>query len=402
MTTYVYRAKDGPERTVEGEVEAEHRLAAVSAIDRMGYSPVWVSEKTGDEARRLRRPRGRRVKARDVTVFTRQLASLTRSGVPILRALRTIADQSENRRFQVVVEDIEATIRDGSMLSSAMAEYPSLFPPLYIDMVRAGESGGILDSSLFRLAEAREAEEEVRRKVQSAMAYPLLVIGVGIITVFVLLSFFLPRVVELFKGYRDLPLPTQILIAVSNFFSAYWYWIALIAVLLAAVIKRLLAADVGRTLFDGFVLHVPIVRTFIQQSEVARFARTLSLLLGAGVPIDKALELSSNTMTNTVLREEVDTVRTNTVQKGDTMSSGLRRAKHFPAFVANMTAVGEEAGRLDESLLEVALFYEKEVDQQTRVATSLIEPILILVVGAVVGFIVAAMLLPIFELGTGL
>ncbi|MDA0991870.1 MAG: type II secretion system F family protein, partial [Verrucomicrobia bacterium] len=342
------------------------------------------------------------IRPRDVTVMTRQLASLIRSGVPILRALRTIADQTENIVLRRVVDDMEKTVRDGSMLSSAMGRYPQLFSPLYIDMVRAGESGGILDTSLFRLAEARETEEDIRRKVQSAMAYPMLVVVVGIVTVFVLLSFFLPRVIELFEGYKDLPLPTRMLIGISDVFSRYWYWIAAVFVLLIAVIRRMLVAESGRMILDRLVLHIPMIRRFIQAAEIARFSRTLSLLIDAGVSIDKALQLAANTIGNTVLRGEVEAVRIGTVQKGATMSSGLKRARYFPAFVANMTAVGEEAGRLDESLLEVALFYEKEVDQQTRVATSLIEPILILIVGAVVGFIVAAMLLPIFELGSGL
>lgn len=403
MGVFIYKAKDGPDRTVEGELEAEHKLAAIAALDRMGFSPIWVRERTVGEGRRARRaPRGRRIRNRDITVFTRQLGSLTRSGVPILRSLRTIIDQTANPRLREVTEDIEATIRDGSMLSDALTRFPHLFPPLYVDMVRAGESGGILDATLARLAEARETEEDIRRKVQSAMAYPMLVVAVGAITVFVLLSFFLPRVVALFEGYRDLPLPTRILIATSNFFSAYWYWMVLIAVLILAVLKRVLAADRGRAMMDAMLLRIPFFRLFLQHSELARFARTLSLLLSAGVPIDKALELSGNTLRNTVLKAEIDVVRTGTVQKGNTLSSGLKRARHVPSFVANMTAVGEEGGSLDAALLEVATFYEKEVDQQTRIATSLIEPALILVVGALVGFIVAAMLLPIFELGSGL
>ncbi|MCE9613174.1 MAG: type II secretion system F family protein [Lentisphaerae bacterium] len=403
MTTYAYKAKHGPETTVEGDLEADSSAAALQALDRMGYSPIWVREKVVSGKRRRRLGwEGRPLRARDITVFTRQLASLTRSGVPILRALHTILDQTENRRMQKVVDRLEQTIRDGSMLSGAMSRFPALFPPLYLDMVRAGESAGVLDVTLTRLSDAREKEEDLRRKVQSAMAYPLLVLVVGALTVFVLLSFFLPKIVVLFKDFQHLPLPTRILIGTSNFFSSYWYWILLLLALSMVVGRRLTTGERGRALLDAVVLRLPLVRRFVVHVEIARFARTLSLLIDAGVAIDKALELSANTLGNTLLRDEVEAVRVGTVQKGAALSEGLKRAPHFPSFVANMTAVGEEAGRLDESLLEVAVFYEKEVDQQARVATSLIEPLLILGVGAIVGFIVAAMLLPIFELGTGL
>jgi type II secretory pathway component PulF len=401
MPIYAYKAKHGPQQTVEGELNAASRGDALAAVEGMGYSPVWIRLKT-DRGARSRWQFARRIHGRDVTVFTRQLASLIRSGVPILRALRTIQGQTENRRMGQLVAELEVIIRDGGMLSDALSRYPALFPPLFLDMVRAGESGGVLDLTLTRLADAREKEEDVRRKVQAATAYPLLVVIVGVITVFVLLTFFLPQVVALFEDFEHLPLPTRILIGASNFFSRYWYWLALFMMLLVVVVKRLAAMERGRSLFDAVALGLPLIGRFVRESEIARFARTLALLIDAGVPIDKALTLGANTLRNAILREEVEAARVGTVQKGAPLSEGLRRARHFPAFVSNMTAVGEEGGRLDESLLEVAAFYEKEVDQQARLVTSLIEPALILVVGALVGFIVAAMLLPIFELGTGL
>ena len=401
MTTFAYKAKQGPTRTVEGQLEADSRVAALAALDRLGFSPIWVREQA-ERGRPRHRRKGRQPSARDVTIFTRQLASMLRAGVAILRALRTILDQTENRRMRDVVADLENTIRDGSMLSHAMARYPALFPALYLDMVRAGESGGILDGTLTRLADAREKEADIRRKVQAATAYPALVLVVGAITVFVLLSFFLPKVVGLFRDFDKLPLPTRLLIGASNVFHAYWYWMVIFVVLAVAITRRMLAAERGRTLIDTLILRVPLLRRFVLESEIARFARTLALLLDAGVPIDKSLELSGNTLGNSLLRAEVEAVRVGTVQKGAALSEGLKRGRFFPPFAANMTAVGEETGRLDEALLEVAAFYEKEVEQQARMATSLIEPLLILVVGAIVGFIVAAMLLPIFQLGTTL
>jgi len=401
MPRFVYKAKDGPRRTVEGELDAETRSAAVARIDMMGYSPVWVRERAEETSRRVRF-RGRRIRQRDVTVFTRQLASLQRSGVPILRAMSTIGQQTENSRLRRIIKSLEDSIRDGNMLSGALSEYPALFPEIYVSMVRSGESAGRLDTVLLSLADAREKEEETRRKVQAATAYPMLVIVVGIITIVVLLTFFLPRIIELFKDYGQLPLPTRILIGTNDFLRKYWHFIVLVGVLLFAVVRQLAALEKGRTFFDRIKLHLPLIGRYVLESEIARFARTLSLLIDAGIAIDKALALSADTFHNAVLKNEIREVRQRTVGQGMALSAGLKRTSYFPSFVANMSAVGEEGGRLPESLAEIASFYETQVEQQSRLATSLLEPVLILVVGAIVGFIVSAMLLPIFEIGTSI
>jgi len=401
MSKYLYKAKDGPGKTVEGELSAESQQAALARIDAMGYSPIWVLEKDSiAEGEHLFRARW--VSRRDVTVFTRQLAGLLKSGVPILKALSTVGEQTENRQFKKVVVEIEGTTRNGNMLSDALSQYPGLFPDLYVNMVRSGESAGMLDTILFRLAESREKEEETRRKVQTATAYPILIVIVGIVTVFVLLAFFLPRVVEIFEHYKHgrLPLPTRILMATSTFFSANWYWVVLVGVLLWAIGKRVASLEKGKSFVDRAKLNIPFVGNFIRQVEIARFSRTLSLLIVSGIPIEKSLSLSAAVVRNTVLKAEIEKVRTGTIQQGVPLSIGLKKESDFPPFMANMIAVGEESGRLEESLDEIASFYEKEVEQQSRLITSLLEPILILIVGAIVGLIVSAMLLPIFELST--
>ena len=398
MPTFAYKAKNGPGKTVEGELLAESSAAAVAALEAMGCSPIWVGERRADGQAGAGRQRLRRISRRDVTLFTRQLASLIKSGVPILRSLSTIGEQTENGRFRQVVQDVEHAIRDGTMLSGALVKYPKLFPPLYVNMVRAGESAGALDTTLARLADARERDEETRRKVQAAVAYPLLIVTVGIVTVFVLLAFFLPRVVSLFKDYHDLPWATRALMGLSRFCSENWLWLLIGVALLAVVAKRVASLEKGRAWLDGRKLRLPLVSQFILESEIARFARTLSLLIEAGIPIDKALALSGDTLHNSILRREVEVIRQNTVVQGVALSAGIKKSRFFPTMVANMMAVGEEAGRLDESLDEIASYYERDVEQQTRLATSLLEPALILVVGGIVGFIVAAMLLPIFRI----
>jgi type II secretory pathway component PulF len=400
MPTYEYRAKEGPGNTIDGELSAESRAAALAKVEAMGYSPVWVREKTDSGVGRMMR--ARRISRRDVAVFTRQLASLIKSGVPILKALATTRDQTESRLFSRVLEDIERETRGGKMLSEALTAYPELFPDLYVNMIRSGESAGVLDVMLFRLADAFEREDDMRRKIQAAIAYPALIIIVGVVTVFILLTFFLPRVIQLFQSYRHkaLPLPTRILLHISDFMSHDWYWIVIILVLLFAVYRRLAMLDKGKTMIDGMKLRLPLAGRFIRHVEIARFARTLSLLVNAGISIDRALLLSMGALRNVVMRNEVGEARQETVQQGIPLSVGLRHKPNFPPLVSNMMAVGEQTGSIDESLNEVAAFYEKEIEQQSRLMTSLLEPILILVVGGVVGFIVSAMLLPIFELST--
>jgi len=399
MPVYTYKAKRGPDQVVQGELTADSRAAALLEIDARGYSPVWVRERTETGSKRKKRF-FRRIRYRDVTILTRQLASMIRSGVPILRSLSTIAGQTENPRLGRIVTEIQSAVRDGSMLSEALSRYPALFSDLYVNMVRSGESAGALDVCLFRLADSREREEDIRRRVQAAMAYPILIMSVGVATVFMLLAFFLPRVIDLFKDYPSLPLPTRILIATSRFCSDNWYWVVIMLVLFWAIFKRLTALDRGRALIDSIVLQTPVIGKFMCQADIGRFARTLALLTDAGVSVDRALSLSADTLKNAVLKTEIGEVREDTIRRGMPLSASLKRTKHFPEFVCNMCAVGEEAGRLDEALAEVASFYEKEVEQSNRLLTSLIEPVLILIVGSIVGLIVAAMLLPIFEMGT--
>ncbi len=402
MPIFVYKAKLGPGKTEEGELAAESRTAAVEQLSARGMIPVWVKEKgDADESApgiRLRR----RVKRRDVTLFTRQLSSLTKSGVPILNALLTTAGQTDNPAFRRVVEMIEADIREGGMLSDALARFPDLFSGVYVNMVRAGESSGKLDIILQRLAVAREKEDEVRRRVQSAIAYPTLVIVVGMLTVFVLLTFFMPRVISLFKNFDDLPLPTRALMGISSVFAGYWYWIVLVCILLGLAYRRMSATEKGRFAIDNAKLNLPLFGGFIMRHQMSVFSRTLSLLIEAGINLDRAMRLSAGALVNSVIRKQLLDAADETVNQGAPFSTTLKKVRAVPPMVVNMSAVGEQGGRLDEALSEVAGFYESEIDQQTRVVMSLIEPILILVVGGIVGFIVAAMLLPIFKLSISL
>lgn len=395
MPRYVYRAKSGPSNTLEGELFAENERVALGKIEGLGYCPVWVREK--DSGKHSSSPGSvRGIRTRDVNVFTRQLAGLIKSGVHILKALRIAREQCAGRGLQRLVSTLEDDVRDGHMLSESLAKYPSVFPAMYVNMVRSGESGGILDVILLKLAESRDREEEIRGKVRSALAYPALVLVVGIVTVFILVTFFLPKIVNLFRHFSDLPWPTRILIAISDFCGNHWIWIVVPLVLVAAVFQRMASGSTGRKFVDTLKLRIPLAGGLILKSEVARFARTFSLLIEAGIPVERGLTLSGGAMNNAVLRHEIEQVADQAVRQGSQVADGLRTATHFPDYARSMIAVGEEGGRMDETLADVAQFYEREVERSIVTITSLIEPILILFVGALVGFIAMAMMLPIF------
>jgi type II secretory pathway component PulF len=401
MPTFAYKAKHGPGKTLDGRIVAESQIAAVNRLESMGYSPVWIEEVTPGQPARQGRRRGRsRIGSREVTVFTRQLAGLLRAGVPILRALTTIQQQNDNAAFRLVLMEVVGSVRDGEMLSGALCHYPGLFPELYVNMVKSGESAGMLEEVLLRLAEARESDDELRSRVVSALAYPILVLAVGIVSVFVILTFFLPRIVHLFEGMAGtLPLPTRVVLVVSGFFAGYWGWILAAMALVALVVKRGLANEGGRLAMDRAVLRLPLVGRFARDTDIVRFARTLALLVRAGIPVERSLNLGGNTLANRQLRAAVLTAADETVQQGTTIASGFKRQQEIPAFVTSMVAVGEESGRLDDVLTEVATFYQRELDRDLRLVTTLLEPALILVVGVIVGLIIFAMLLPIFQIG---
>lgn len=399
MARYKYKAKEGPDKIVEGELTADSEKSALAAIESLGYAPVHLMKLESDDGRIIKK-RGGKVRHSDVTLFTFQLATLLKSGVPILKALRTVGDQTESANLAVIIKNIEHDVRDGNMLSEAMAEYHDVFPEIYISMLHTGEAGGVIDEVLFRLASAREKDEDLRDMIQAALAYPLLILSAGIITVFVLFSFFLPRITSLFNNFNDLPLITRMLLSIANFFSQAWYWIILVVVLIALIFKRLITHEKGKHAFELFKLHMPILGKFVWYSEIVRFVRTLALLFESGVPIENALRLAGDVLGTSTLKTEIQRISVNTVKEGRPLSYGLKNSEFFPPLVANMVAVGEESGHLERLLMEIAEYYEKRLEQQTRIASSLLEPLLILIVGAVVGFIVAAMLLPLFKLST--
>jgi len=420
MPTYSYKAKKGPTNTVNGEVEAVSQGEAVAKLERMGLIPINVTSKSKPkiEVRPVSSPavsppaipsgvplrnltvQFRRVGVRDISIFTRQLVSLLKAGVSVMRALSLILEQTERKTFRNIVSELEKEVKDGKMLSEAMEKHGKFFNTLYLSMVRAGEKGGILDETLAKLADYREREEEIKRKIQAAMAYPSLMVVVGIGTVFVMLTYFLPRLAGLFENMKQaLPLPTQILMAISKFMSGNWYWILLGFILAVVAFGRIKEGSKKKLLFDAIKLRVPFIKKFVMNTEMSRFSKTLGLLLESGIPVHESLRLATDTLDNDALKESLHQASRDIVTKGSSFSECLKKIDIFPTFAVNMIAVGEEGGKLENSLKDISETYEKEIEQAIKMMTALLEPILILAVGAVVGFIVFAMLLPIFNIG---
>ncbi|MFA5362988.1 MAG: type II secretion system F family protein [Candidatus Omnitrophota bacterium] len=415
MPVFVYKAKKGPQEIIEGTVEAGSKEAAVAQIEQMGYVPIrLVPKEESQPAASGSLPESKNaplahsglfggwVSSRDLNVFTDQLATLVKSKVPLFEAINIIFSQTENPRFKQIVSSISVELKDGKTLSEALNRYPQVFPLLYVNMVRSGESGGVLDETLRRLAKFREEQEEVRANISSALAYPIFILIVGLITIIVLFTFGIPRLVSLFSDVKQaLPLPTRILISISNLMRNYWYLGLIFIGFFVFMFKRRQVNKKQKIVFDRFKLNLPLLGNFMKKAMLAEFVRTFALLLANGVPVLEALQITVPTINNEVFRLELEKVHGDIIM-GTPLSQSMKKSSWFPPFLTNMIAVGERGGNLQEVLLEVAIFYEREVHKMNKIMTALLEPAIILVMGLVVGFIVMAMLMPIFEINMGM
>lgn len=396
MAKFSYKAKKGPKDIIEGIIEAGTKDEAIDKLSQINYVPIQIKEHIEGAAEEVTHLRlFSRIRPRDLTIMTSQLASLVKSKVTLLEAINILSEQTENAHLKEIIFHIQGELKDGKTLSEALTKYPDIFSPLYINMIRSGESGGVLEESLMRLANFREEEEEIKAKIGSALAYPIFIVIVGIITVFALLTFVMPRLTSLFDEIgQTLPLPTRMLISLSEQVRNYWYGLIIIIFFIfagRAIMKK------KRAVVDRFKLKLPLLRDLIKKTELARFTRTFKILLANGVPVFQAVEIAALTLNNEIFKMELEGVR-NDIVDGERLGQSLRKRDSLPRFMTNMLAVGENGGNLERALAEVASFYEREVDKTTKIMTSLLEPVMILIMGLVVGFIVFAMLLPIFQL----
>jgi type IV pilus assembly protein PilC len=404
VATFSYKAKDPKGELIQGSMEAENQLAVVGRLQVMGYFPLSIVNET--EVRRKSEPLSkallRRVRISDLTTFNRQLADLIDAGVPLVKALTIIMNQTANPTLRDIVSEVTNDVQGGDTLAQALAKHPKVFSKLFCAMVKAGETGGMLHSVLQRLADFAEAEEELRGKIKSALAYPVVMVMAGIGAITVLMTVVIPKIVVIFAELNQtLPLPTQILIRISNFIGGHLLYILVGAGIVGFIGWNFARTDEGKSFLHGLQIKFPMLGQLIIKRQIARFARTFGSLLHNGVPILTALDITQDVMTNRILSRAVGHISENVTQ-GSSVASTLRDNSVFPPVVVNMIAIGEETGKLDEVLIKIARSFETEVDRSVKTLTSMIEPMIILLMGGVVGFVVISMLLPIFYLDPGM
>lgn len=408
MPTFTYKAKDSKGALIQGAMEADGRPMVVSRLQSMGLFPVAIEGGGKAKASHAKGGvmgtlegiggSGGRIRTSDMASFNRQMSDLLGAGVALVKALSILVSQTPNLRLREVLGEVNSDVQGGDTFARALGKHPRVFSPLYVAMVRAGEAGGMLDGVLQRLADFSEQEEELKGKVKAALAYPVVMIVAGAGAIAVVLTVVVPRIIKIFAELNQaLPLPTQLLLTFTTFLSSQWWLI--LGILFAVIFgtNRFLRTDEGRRLWHRSQLRLPLFGSIIQKKEVARFARTMGALLQNGVPILTALDIVKEVASNVMVKDEVDVITENVTQ-GAGVSRALKGSKVFPPTVVNMINVGEETGRLDAVLTKVADSYEKEVDRAVKTLTSLLEPIIILVMALVVGFIVISIMLPIFTL----
>lgn len=400
MPQFAYKAKKDDGSVVQGTVQAESERSALDSLDRMGVFPLEIQSRSEEAPAAAATPRrvSGRVRTADTALFLRQLSDLLRAGVPINRSLQTLARQTANQQLSNTITDISKDLAAGKGLHESMARFPKIFPTLHVSMVMAGETGGFLEEVLLRLSTFIEKDRELRSRILSALAYPILLILIGTAAVTFLMVFFIPRFSEIFEKLgSSLPVTTQIVMGVSYFMRDYWFLVALGVVLLIVAWMRASETDAGRRFADRWKLRLPLFGDIVKKSAVSRFTRTLGTLLKSGVPILGALSISKEAMGNRILMEDIDEASAG-VKQGRSLAEILRRSRHFPVMVTDMIGVGEEAGNLDDVLINIADTYDVQVDRAVRIFVSLLEPLLLVFMALIVGFIVISMLLPVFDI----
>jgi type II secretion system protein F len=400
MARFIYEAKKGPQDVIKGVLVADNKAAAVQKMAQMGYYVISLDEENvlSVTAQEGMSSIFTRITLKDTADFTRQLSDLLESGITIVKTLDILYNQTQNKKFKVVIMDVRDFCVGGSPLSDALARHPKVFANLYVSMVRSGETGGALEKILKRLSDFSEKQLEIQTKIRTALAYPILMSVVGLATIIVLMTFVIPKMMVMFADLgQALPLPTQILLAISTVVKNYWWALIGLIFVIGAFLAKVYTTPEGRLSIDSVKLKAPLFGQLMMKVEIARFARTLATLLENGVPILESLRVTSETIDNAVIKLEVEKVY-DAVREGSSLASGFFNSSVIPPAVVNMIAIGEEAGRLERSLFKVAEGYDRESDEAVKIMMSLLEPILILTLGVVVGFIVISMLLPIFEI----
>ena len=399
MSTFAYVGRNRQGAVKKGELTAKTRDEAVDQLRKQQVVVTSLEEKSGGGKFKLSLGGG--LTDKDLVVFTRQFGTMINAGLPLIQCLDILSTQSENKVLRETVGDVKNSVEAGSTFSDALKRHPKVFDDLYVNMIHAGEVGGLLDTILTRLAKHIEKAMKLKGQIKSAMVYPTAIVGVAVVIISVLMVWVIPVFAQMFTemsgGKVGLPGPTQIVINVSNFFQSYWY--AMFGAVAGTIfaIKRYYATVNGRVVIDKLLLKMPVVGDLIRKASVAKFTRTLGTLITSGVSLLEGLSICAKTSGNKVIEEALMNARVS-ISGGKTISEPLAKCNVFPKMVTHMIAVGESTGALDAMLGKIADFYEDEVDQAVETLTSLLEPIMMVVLGTIIGFIVVAMYLPIFTM----
>ncbi|MCX5666918.1 MAG: type II secretion system F family protein [Candidatus Omnitrophica bacterium] len=397
MPNFKYAAKDNSGRAMTGFFEAVDYAAAVDMLRKQGLIIVSVKE-SGKTKTSAMSSGGKKVKIDDLVLFSRQLATMVDAGIPLVGALDILGNQVENKAFGDIVMRLRNDVETGSSLSDALSKHKKIFSALFVNMVKAGESSGMLDEILDRLALYLEKTSSLQKKVGSALIYPAVVSTMALGITLLLLLKVIPVFKDIFSGFgSELPRPTAILISISDTLQKYFPAVVVIIVVAAILMSRYLKTEKGRLRYDSLLLKLPIFGILLTKVAISKFTRTLSTLIKSGVPILNALEIVGKTSDNKAVEAAVDTVRAN-VREGESISEPLARSKIFPSMVVKMVSVGEQSGELEKMLSKIADFYDEQVDTAVSGLTSLVEPLIIAFLGIVIGTIVICMFLPIFKL----
>jgi type IV pilus assembly protein PilC len=395
MPKFVYSARPAAGGDIQsGEMVVNTKDEVLSYLHRQKMIPVSVRQKEAG----INLTIGTGIKTRDIVIFTRQFATMINSGLPLVQSLDILAEQTENQAFRKVIQEVLYDVESGNTLADSMKKHPKVFTELYVNMVAAGEAGGILDTILLRLATFLEKNDALVRKIKGAMIYPGVILTVAVLAVVILLLFVIPTFQTMFESAGvPLPMPTRIVIGMSAFLQAYWWALGLGVIVAAFLFRQVYATSDGKLLFDRILLRLPILGDLQRKAAVARFTRTLGTLVSSGVAILEGLEITAKTAGNRVIHDAVMSSRAS-IAGGETIAAPLKESGVFPPMVVQMINVGEQTGGLDEMLSKIADFYDEEVDAAVEALLSAMEPIMIVFLGTIVGGMIVAMYLPIFDM----
>ena len=398
-TTFTYRVRDRAGQVITGQLEADSASAVATKLKGMGYAPVSIEESSSGMRREIKLPgRTKRVKLKDLAIFSRQFATMINSGLSLLRALNILTEQTESKELARILAEVRNDVETGNALSAAMAKHPKVFPPLMVNMTKAGEVGGFLDSVMLQIAENYEAEVRLRGKVKAAMTYPVVVFILSILMCIVMLIFIVPTFAGMFETLGGtLPAPTRMLIFLSKQLKVFGPVLAVLLVVFWQFWARVKHTERARNVVDPWKLRIPVFGSLFQKIALTRFARNLGTMMKSGVPILQSLDIVADTTGNVVIGRAVRDVQ-DSVRTGEAISKPLEKHSVFPPMVVQMMAVGEDTGALDTMLLKIAQFYDQEVEATTESLTALIEPLMIAFLGGVVGSMIVALYMPIFKI----